>query len=298
MKNLFYRMEFQGRGTVHIHLFVWLENISKCSYTEINAHIPLEDRELSFLVHNLQPSHKTVLPVQETPTSLHVDHNGKAQLSLNYLQTACPLKLRAYVSCLLTFLKCRMDVQLADQGAIPMSYITSYVSKFKETQSTESLYSTHLQPAQAAYRHLHDMKPCEPEMMMSLSAQKMAWSSNSTKSYAPPRPSSAEGNIMLKKYYNRSNMIDLSFIEFLRTHDTSKAKPTLYKQQRSLVNIKYVSYFNPYFFFQFLVMNKPHKQLHDLQHPNHDSLPDDLQYFASCMAYMPEKFNEQNLWQC
>ncbi len=61
VRNLFYRIEFQGRGTAHIHLLVWLEDVSKCSYDQINAHIPNSDRELAFLVHDLQQSHKTVL---------------------------------------------------------------------------------------------------------------------------------------------------------------------------------------------------------------------------------------------
>ena len=31
VKNFFYRIEFQGRGTARIHLLVWLEDLSKCS---------------------------------------------------------------------------------------------------------------------------------------------------------------------------------------------------------------------------------------------------------------------------
>ena len=154
VKNLFYRIEFQGRGTAHIHLLVWLEDISKCSYDQINSHIPNSDKELAFSVYNLQQSDKTVLPLNENPTCLARDEEGKSHLCLHYPASAFALKLRAYISAILPFLKCRMDVQLSDHGGMLMRYVTNYVSKFKDSQSTESLYSTRLVPAEAAYGHL------------------------------------------------------------------------------------------------------------------------------------------------
>ena len=96
-------------------------------------------------------------------------------------------------------------------------YVTSYVSKFKDSQTTESLYNAHLIPAQAAYRHLRDMKPCEHEMIMTLSSTKMLWSNNSTKSYVPPTSSSAACNTILQKYHQRSNECNVCFLEFLRS---------------------------------------------------------------------------------
>ena len=194
VRNFFYRIEFQGRGTAHVHLLVSLEDLSKCSYTDINAHIPCDDEELAFLVYDLQQSHKTVLPCNEHATQVSKDQNGKQHLSLYYPQSAFALKLRAYISSVIHFLKCRKDVQFSDQCGMLMRYVTSYVSKFKDSQTTESLYNAHLVPAQAAYRHLRDMKPCEPEMIMTLSSMKITWSNNSTKSYAPPTSSSASSH--------------------------------------------------------------------------------------------------------
>ena len=79
--DFFYRIEFQGQGTAHVHLLVWLEDLSKCSYTDINAHIPCDDEELAFLVYDLQQSHKTVLPCNEHATQVSTDQNGKQHLS-------------------------------------------------------------------------------------------------------------------------------------------------------------------------------------------------------------------------
>ena len=109
VKNIFYRIELQGRGTAHIHLFLWLD-VSKCSYDLINADLPNTDRELAFLVYDLQQSHKTVLPFNENPTCLTTDEEGKSNISLHYPKSAFALKLRAYISSVLPFLKCSMDV--------------------------------------------------------------------------------------------------------------------------------------------------------------------------------------------
>ena len=233
---------------------------------------------------------KLLLPCNENATQISTDQNGKQYLSLYYPQSAFALKMRAYISSVISFLKRRMDVQFSDQCGMLMRYVANYVSKFKDSQTTESLYSTHLVPAQAAYRHLRDVKPCEPEMMMTLLSTKMAWCNNSTKSYVPPTSSSAASNTVLQKYYQRNNECNVSFLEYLRTHDTGKANPPLNKCHRCLVGIKYLSYFNTEFLFQFLLMNLPHCNLDELKHPSHDTLPDDLKYFASCVVKLPEMF--------
>lgn len=89
-----------------------------------------------------------------------------------------------------------MDEQFSYHCGMLMRYVTNYVSKFKDSRSSASLFCTTLVPARAAYRHLRDMKPCEPEMIMTLSSIKAAWCSISTKTYVPPRPRNA-GTIQL-----------------------------------------------------------------------------------------------------
>ena len=42
-------------------------------------------------------------------------------------------------------------------------------------------------------------------------------------------------------------------------------------------------------------MNKPHSKLDELTHPNHETLPDDLKYFASCLVNIPQLLDEQEL---
>lgn len=75
-------------------------------------------------------------------------------------------------------------------------------------------------------------------------------------------------------------------------HDTSKNNATFYKRQKCLVGIKYVSYFNSDFFFQFILINNAHRKLEDLRHLNHEILPEALQYFAACIVHIPHLMKE------
>ena len=42
-------------------------------------------------------------------------------------------------------------------------------------------------------------------------------------------------------------------------------------------------------------MNLPHRNLDELKHPNHDTLPDDLKYFASCAVKITDMFTEGHI---
>ena len=52
INTYFYRFEFQKRGTVHIHLLVWLKNISKIQHSLVRADVPYEDVDVAYLVQN------------------------------------------------------------------------------------------------------------------------------------------------------------------------------------------------------------------------------------------------------
>ena len=67
-----------------------------------------------------------------------------------------------------------------------LRYVTSYVSKWKDAYSNDALYSRYVTPYQAAYRHLKEMQPCEPEMWMHMSPIKFSWSNSRTKDYSAP----------------------------------------------------------------------------------------------------------------
>ena len=89
-------------------------------------------------------------------------------MKLYHPADAFAVNLRTYIGSVVPSLKCRMDVQTSDSHGMLLHYLTSYVSKWQDSFQSDSLYSAHVGPYQAAYKHLICMKPLEPEMWLSL----------------------------------------------------------------------------------------------------------------------------------
>ena len=203
MHTYYYRFEFQQRGTVHLHLLVWLKNITMIQHGLIRADIPWEHPEIAFLVNKLQGSDKSCLPMNNDPSTF--DHSGEHNiLKLYYPQEAFAINLRAYILTLIPSLCCRMDIQFADGKAMLLRYVTSYVSKWKDAYSIDALYSHHVTPYQAAYRHLEEMQPCEPEMWLQMSPIKFSWSNCRTKNHAAPTSCTCTTDKVHQKRYKAS----------------------------------------------------------------------------------------------
>ena len=58
----FYRFEFQDRGTVHLHMLVWLKDMTKMKLDAIRADIPWQNKSLAQQVLDLQASDKQAVP--------------------------------------------------------------------------------------------------------------------------------------------------------------------------------------------------------------------------------------------
>ena len=97
-----------------------------------------------------------------------------------------------------------MDIQFADGKAMLLRYVTSYVSKWKDAYSNDALYSHHVTPYQAAYRHLEEMQPCEPEMWLQMSPIKFSWSNCRTKNHAAPTSCTCTTDKVHQKRYKAS----------------------------------------------------------------------------------------------
>ena len=136
------------------------------------ADMPWDNPDLAYLASDLQNSNSSALRLKTTATEVTSDQ-GTPSLSFYHPADAFELNLRAYISTLLPSLKCRMDVQSSDGKAMILKYVASYVSKWHDAYSNDALFSLHVGPYQAAYRHLRALRPLEPEMWMSLSSQKI-----------------------------------------------------------------------------------------------------------------------------
>lgn len=81
---------------------------------------------------------------------------------------------------------------------------------------------------------------------------------------------------------------DQTLLQWLRCHQTSGSKPKPYGDHRVLVGVKYVSLFNPIFFYQHLTMNFPHREANQLRHAGEDTMPDTINHFSQCIALTPQ----------
>lgn len=283
--NYFYRFEFQKRGTVHIHILVWLKSMKHIDLKQIRANIPWGDADSAYLVHKLQKSEKSTLPICENDTNVTTE-NCTPILNIHHPAEAFEINLRAYIASLLPALQCHMDVQAADGHGMLLKYVSSYVSKSQDAYHSQCLYSPHTTSYQAAYRHLKEMRPLEPEMWMSLSSKKIAWTPHRIKKMALPLPDNVESNKTITKYWARpTSMQHLSLLQWLRTVNTTKAEQPLYKNGLTFVATKTTSVFKDEYFFQDVLLNVPHNEIHQLHVPNFASLPNIIKYFVCALHH-------------
>lgn len=118
-------------------------------------------------------------------------HDGKQILDFFHPSEALATNLRAHISTVLPALKCQMDIQTSDGKDMLHGYAASYVSKWHDAFNSDVMFSTRTGPYQVAYRHLRGLRPCEPEMRMSLSAKRLAWSQSRTKRFTANTQSQA-----------------------------------------------------------------------------------------------------------
>ena len=203
---------------VHLHLLVWLKNIKEIQHCFVHADVQWEDPRLVFDVHNLQPADAGSLPLNNTETCFE-EVNGKQVMHLFHPQQAFERNLRGYISTVVSALSCRMDFQLTDRKRMMLCYITSYVSKWHDAYENDALYSAHVTPFQAVYRHVKDLKPCEHEMWLFMSSMKMLWSNSRTKDFIIPVSSNASCNVTYQKYLKRpTRYSNISFVETIQPY--------------------------------------------------------------------------------
>ena len=138
----FYRFEFQSRGTLHLHMLVWVKDLSLIRVNLLHASIPWNNTNDAFLVADTRQSSSSCLPLSEGPNSFVERPDGPPHLEFHYTAEDASRNLWAYITTLLGALRCRTDVQLADGRGMLLKYVSSYVTKMHEAATVEGLYCT------------------------------------------------------------------------------------------------------------------------------------------------------------
>lgn len=298
VKTYFYRFEFQKRGTVHLHLLVWLQNLSKIQHKHISAHVPKTNEDFAYLVYKLQKSDKpsNCLNMQNDESYFEFKDN-KCIHHIKHPPREFALNLRAYIDTLVPTLKCSMDYQVTDGIGMLLRYVSSYVSKTHDATTIDSLYSYNLTGSHAAIKSLMTNKPAEPEMWFHLSSRKIAWTCSRTKRYSVPTSQNVASDKIANAYYKRSNADENhSLLSWLRIVDHTKKNAKPYKGGSTLLGTKLLSVFNSEYFFQYVLLNLPHRNPLQLKHAKHDTMPDSLKWYAQVVTHFPDLWaNEENL---
>ena len=292
VRTFFYRFEFQQRRTLHLHKLVWLEDVSCIHADVMHASVPWDNAHDAYLVANTQKSHQSCLPVNNAPDAFITDANGNTTLQFQYTEDDAQRNIRAYITTLLGSLKCRTDVQLADGKAMLLKYVSSYVTKLHESATLEGLYCKDVTGYQAAHSFLRTVTPLEPEMVFQLSNIKVCWTDKMTILFRPPFSDHTTTHKVYNMYLQRPRGEDhQSLLQWLRCHQTSSSEAKPYANDCVLVGVKYVSVFNPIFFYQHLTMHHPHRHVEDLHHPQASTMPSTIAYFAQSAVLTPECWN-------
>ena len=107
-----------------------------------------------------------------------------------------------------------------------------------------------------------------------------------TKRFTPPTCEHTINEKTVQKYWNRSKESEnLTMLQWLRQFDTNKTNPKPYKQGSTIVGTKTVSLLNNEYFFQYVLLNLPHRNFHNLCYPNHEQLPNQLQWFGAALHH-------------
>ena len=244
-------------------------------------------------MYSLQKSDKDNLPIYNNESKVETE-NRKSILKICHPEEAFEQNIRGYISTLLPS-QCSMDVQSSDGHGLLLKYVSSYVAKSQDAYHSESLYSPHTMPYEAAYLRLKDMMPLEPEMWLGLSSKKIAWNPHRLKKFTVPIPATASNNKLLLKYWFRPKRYhSFSLLQWLREFDTSKGRPAQYKAGHTLVGTKLVSVFSDIYFFQDMLLNVPHTNTDMILIPGSETFPTAIRYFVCALHHRSELWDDEN----
>ena len=133
----FYRFQFQSRGTLHLHMLVWVKGLTLIRSNLLTGSIPWGHSD-AFLVADTQESSLSCLQLFSWPDSFEDKLDGTSTLRFHYGEEESQINLRAYVLTLLGALRCCTDAQVPDGRGMLLKYVSSYVTKMHKSQPSRA----------------------------------------------------------------------------------------------------------------------------------------------------------------
>ena len=170
IKHFFGRKEFQQRGSVHMHLFYWIEGITslnECNkgslvhYINKTISIQLPDKESDLELHELVNSLQThrhseychkrngcrfgfpyrVCHKTQFLTNVNVTSRGRSHRFYETIRKQSDAYINAYNPTILRFWRANMDIQLVGNAESAAYYVCAYLCKSEPEELKASLLS-------------------------------------------------------------------------------------------------------------------------------------------------------------
>ena len=313
IKCLFGRFEFQeggleqvygrGRGSLHLHCLFWLHDIRNTLLElQIRASSSTYTVETDVLANRVLRGDASKAPVNEGSSTWAWSSTLRRWiLHLHVSAVFIANCLRPYVVSLLLILRCSQDVQWWHGEGALLRYVSGYVSKYAEHWNDEWLKDVG-SSAQAGLNVCRGWKPTEAEMVMTLARESMVLISCDHKDYRPPAYHQQEDAVLY--CYRRRDVADerQTCLQWYRQHTVSGCLSSdnlsCSSRRRTdlmAIGVWYYDFPKDQFFWQYLLMNFPHRHLRDLApkcsflvSPNH-------RFLAAALALMPDKWGN-DVW--
>ena len=327
--NYFARIEFQdgkrkrkrgkhqgyhGRGTLHVHLLVWIEHGDAIAWSDIvSAETPQNNLPLRSLVLGSQVSYTgSGWDVREEATKWD---KGSGCLLLRHPAADHKAGVRAYMPDVLAATKCHMDVVASDGRGMLLRYVAGYVPKF-----SDSFAQGWLNDKASAYaisrRVLNDYHPLEHEMWLQLAAQffPQCFHGGTRERYVVPTPWTKDPDAAMLRYMAcewRSE--SMSFLQFLRKsnlrggihnafqkrHKVEAPNDNLHSwihevkpRGEKLIAAITLSRYDDRYYGQWLLLNVPFRHLDELLPECSNLIPEQYRYLGVCLLNAPHHWRD------
>ena len=128
-------------------------------------------------------------------------------------------------------------------------------------------------------------------MIFQLTNIKVLWTDKITLRFRPPFLDQTDRKKVSQMYLERPAMeADQSLLKCLGSHRTTGTKPKVYDGNKMVVGVRFVSIFNPIYFYQHLTMQYPHQSPNQLCHPEEESMPPPIKFFSQAIALAPDNW--------
>ena len=301
--------KYHGSGRVHSHSVDFLENIDAIElHKKIAASIP--DVETDPMLHGIvvdsqKDWSRSGVPIREEPSTWDAESN---MALLHHSEEDYEAHIRPYFPETMEVTKCHEDVQQGEGTSALLRYVATYQQRFSSSFAKEWL-NDEASDYSIARRVLFDHHPLEPEMWLTLFAQKFPqcvmggtlmdirapipgadvkpefveryelckWRRGSMTLLEFLRKSNADGGIIqwLKRKHRQSGE-DCTVEEFANNYITRGEK---------VVAVFYVSRLRDEFYGQWMATHIPFEKLEDLLVDDIVAkVPDRMKHFACAMS--------------